>query len=918
MAIDICCLESRYLAACWKEDMQPNSSILWGFHKAKVLKSVNELCCFEILLDQIKESDISSLIEVFSIISLSEIEAVDFLHKTPCALSNQKFVLSLIRLVGQKARTVDLRDVSCGKDFRRDLFQGDLPCQVLHLGSWHTRKLNITGKFMQLHTLNLDFSITLTGFTKECFTCMPNLARLSLCETRITNLWTTSAALSKLPSLQELRFQNCLCCSDTGQCPASIGGKAFSFAIDGCNSDMRQSHLPVHSSYNGRNDFIYQMADSPTRDDMFVDAFSDDDSYPAHHLIESTSDESSDESEANFPMHCERPVEWEARLINALSELTGFGQKRGSTVNTHLTSFSNKSTFPSMEDKNHSVWNGELISETGNVFSGMNEEGVINTIHENDASEEIHILDGTSKGHLNGCHCITRVPNYGSNNCSAIAVDDQRLEEGPNFETNVSTHEVENKKYKSHHPSPICFEKHYRAYIITSIPHLKVLDNLSITDAEREKSKLVFSRHFEYFPYGRRYKENIIDILQRRESGGSAGGKHLLKLNQPDPIIGRNTVSFTRSISAAKLGSAVWPSSRSMSKFKCTDSEEIKSFRPRQFEYHPSDPSLMVFGTLDGELLVVNLESSKVVAYVPSVGALNSVLGLCWLKKCPSKFIAGSDNGVLQLYDVNRMHSTISNRSHQTYPVAYTFEEFEQLTSVHVNSTDEYFLASGNTKHVALYDIDSGKRLQTYEDLHQGHINVVKFAHFSPFTFATSSFDHEIKLWDLRQRPVRPCYTTSSTRGNVMVCFSPDDRYLLSSAVDNEVRQHLAVDGRLHLKLDIASLGSVHNYTRSYYMSGGDYIISGSCEESVVRVCCAQTGRRLRDIPLEDAGSRNTRFVQSLRGDPFRAFHMSILAAYMRPTTSSEIIQINLLASEPSGEEKGLDQLRCHSRGLGG
>lgn len=70
-------------------------------------------------MDQIKESDISSLIEVFSIISLSEIEAVDFLHKTPCALSNQKFVLSLIRLVGQKARTVDLRDVSCGKDFRR-------------------------------------------------------------------------------------------------------------------------------------------------------------------------------------------------------------------------------------------------------------------------------------------------------------------------------------------------------------------------------------------------------------------------------------------------------------------------------------------------------------------------------------------------------------------------------------------------------------------------------------------------------------------------------------------------------------------------------------------------------------------------------------------------------------------------------
>ncbi|KAF3794274.1 DNA damage-binding protein 2 [Nymphaea thermarum] len=884
MAIDICCLESRYGVPFFA----------YSCDLAKVLKSLKQVCCFEVFLDQIKESDISSLIEVFSIISLSEIEAVDFLHKAPYALSNKKFVLSLIRLVGQKARIVDLRDVSCGKDFRRDLFQGGLSCQVLHLGSWRTRKLNITGKFMQLHTLNLDFSISLTGFTKECFNCMPNLARLSLCETRITNLWTTSAALSKLPSLKEIRFQNCLCCSDTRQCPTSTRGKAISFAVDGYNSDMLQSHLSICSPSKGRNDFIYQRIDSPTRDDMFYDAFSDDDSYVGHHLIESTSDESSDESEVNFPMLCEGPVEWEARLVNALAELTGFGKKHGPTVKTSLSSFSDKSVFRSMAGENHSLWNGEFISETVDVISGMDEKGAMHRIHENDTFEEIRVLDGNSREHLNGCYCITRVPNSGSNNCSTIAVDDQQLEEGPSFETNVSTHEVANKKYKSHHPSPICFEKHYREYIITSIPHLKVLDNLCITDSEREKAKLVFSRHFEYLPYNRRCKENVINILQRRESGGSAGGKRSLKLNRPDPAIGRNTVSFTRSLSAAKVGSAVWPSSHSMSKFKCTDSEEIKAFRPRQFEYHPSDPSLMVFGTLDGELVIINLESSKVVGYVPSVGALNSVLGLCWLKKYPSKLIAGSDNGVLQLYDVNRMGSTISDRAHQTDPATYTFEEFEQLTSVHVNSTDEYFLTSGNTKHVALYDIVSGKRLQTYEDLHEGHINVVKFAHYSPSIFATSSFDHEIKMWDLRQRPLHPCYTTSSTRGNVMVCFSPDDRYLLSSAVDNEVRQHLAVDGRLHLKLDIATLGSVHNYTRSYYMSGGDYIISGSCEESVVRVCCAQTGRRLRDIPLEAAGSRNSRFVQSLRGDPFRAFHMSILAAYVRPSTSSEIIQVSV------------------------
>ena len=108
----------------------------------------------------------------------------------------------------------------------RDLSQRGLTCQALNLRSSHFRKLNLIGKFMQMHTLNLDFSTSLTSFREDCFTCMPNLRCLSMCETRVSNLWTTIAALSKLPSLAELRFQNCLCCYDTGPCPVSSGGKA--------------------------------------------------------------------------------------------------------------------------------------------------------------------------------------------------------------------------------------------------------------------------------------------------------------------------------------------------------------------------------------------------------------------------------------------------------------------------------------------------------------------------------------------------------------------------------------------------------------------------------------------------------------------------------------------------------------------
>lgn len=100
----------------------------------------------------------------------------------------------------------------------RDLFETSLECQVLNIRSSEIQKLNMAGRFMHMHTLNLDFCTSLSSMEKDCFTHMPNLIRLSMCATRVSNLWTTAAALSKLPSLLELRFQNCMCCKDTPPC----------------------------------------------------------------------------------------------------------------------------------------------------------------------------------------------------------------------------------------------------------------------------------------------------------------------------------------------------------------------------------------------------------------------------------------------------------------------------------------------------------------------------------------------------------------------------------------------------------------------------------------------------------------------------------------------------------------------------
>lgn len=191
-------------------------------------------------------------------------------------------------------------------------------------------------------------------------------------------------------------------------------------------------------------------------------------------------------------------------------------------------------------------------------------------------------------------------------------------------------------KYISSHPSPICFEKHYREYMIASLPNLRILDNLPIRKIDRDTANVIFSENFEYLPYKRMNDESLVSILQSREIAAGRNFNRRCK-RRPFYSSGKSQYLYSRSLCAAKLGSSAWPFLRPLSISGSVFLDDRRKFRPRQFEYHPSNPSLMVFGTLDGEVVAVNHESEKIVSYIPSLGAMNSVLGLSWLKKYPSK-----------------------------------------------------------------------------------------------------------------------------------------------------------------------------------------------------------------------------------------------------------------------------------------
>lgn len=108
-------------------------------------------------------------------------------------------------------------------------------------------------------------------------------------------------------------------------------------------------------------------------------------------------------------------------------------------------------------------------------------------------------------------------------------------------------------------------------------------------------------------------------------------------------------------------------------------------------------------------------------------------------------------------------------------------------------------------------------------------------------------------------------FNVRASTGLVMICFSPDDMFLLSSAVDNEVTQYTALDGRRHTNFDMPKTNLCSNFTRAYYSCSGRFVLSGSSEERLIRLHCASTGAHLQSAQLYPGRRHHSIYIQSLR-----------------------------------------------------
>lgn len=71
-----------------------------------------------VLLNKLKNADISPLIEMFREIDSSDIDAVDIIHRAPCCLKKEE-IMSLMHAINQKLQLVDLGQMALTNDILR-------------------------------------------------------------------------------------------------------------------------------------------------------------------------------------------------------------------------------------------------------------------------------------------------------------------------------------------------------------------------------------------------------------------------------------------------------------------------------------------------------------------------------------------------------------------------------------------------------------------------------------------------------------------------------------------------------------------------------------------------------------------------------------------------------------------------------
>jgi len=276
----------------------------------------------------------------------------------------------------------------------------------------------------------------------------------------------------------------------------------------------------------------------------------------------------------------------------------------------------------------------------------------------------------------------------------------------------------------------------------------------------------------------------------------------------------------------------------------------------RQFEFHPSLPSVLLIGDQQGCVNTVNIDAKDSVQSAPLKLGDHAVVCLSWMRHCPARAVCGiARSGNISFlrysHELGELEATLQPNEEVPLSVG-----FRQVTSLSFNCTDDFLLASGLNKTVAVFDACTGTLLSESGEVHDHFINVSRFSYGSPHIFASASLDHTCKLWDLRMPLGRDHHVRLlATDGpNVMCAFSPDDRRILCSGTGEHLSQFDLLTGKCAKGFLPRRPPSLRQkYRRSMYLASGKQFATAATDECHLRLMSATTCENLGVVDLSQA-----------------------------------------------------------------
>eukprot|EP00931_Biecheleriopsis_adriatica_P100964 TRINITY_DN76197_c0_g1_i1.p1 TRINITY_DN76197_c0_g1~~TRINITY_DN76197_c0_g1_i1.p1 ORF type:complete len:744 (+),score=93.45 TRINITY_DN76197_c0_g1_i1:132-2363(+) len=272
----------------------------------------------------------------------------------------------------------------------------------------------------------------------------------------------------------------------------------------------------------------------------------------------------------------------------------------------------------------------------------------------------------------------------------------------------------------------------------------------------------------------------------------------------------------------------------------------------RQFEFHPCIPDVILVGDKHGTVKILSSSSEPQGSEVAPPLQVDRwpLLALSWMRHDPYLAVCGvSNSGQIE---VLRYRPNARPGKPVLAKTQSSIERFPKLSSLSVNCSDNFLLASGISSSISIYDIGTGKVISKGNAVHDHFINISRFSNSSPHIFATASFDDTCKIWDLRQplraeKPVKTLYTGSH---NVMCTFSPDDRLFLCCGIDTHLTQFQVPSWKqTPCRMPLRPQVHQERYRRAAYLANGKYFVTGSTEESHIHFISTE-GKKLGVVDL--------------------------------------------------------------------